>query len=711
MRNLAREVFVSNVLMAATAIIIFAVGLITLEYYRLEDSIAEARGLMLENQRKTLKIEVQRVADYIEFLRSSSLLSSNGTENLQKTVLKWIGSIRFGKHGYIFVHGFDGVVLSDAEQGLVGRNASGFEDIHGQNFIRELTRIAREPGGGFLTYYGPFKPDSGKSSRIMSYARSDAKWHWVIGAGEYLDDIENEAAKLSGGFWTHSRQRLTEGIFLLLVLIFLAWMYSERVKNRIKANFKVYFDFFERSIRELKPMDPRSLYYDEFKTLAISANEMVSRRLVLEEENRNLEKKLRLSMKMELIGRVAGGVAHDLNNILGGIINFPELILLQLPNNSPVRADVEAIREAGARASTVVRDLLSMTRSGMAVRKPVDLNALILSFVSSPELLERKRLIPGVDFCLDLMERPAMTQGAKVHLTRVIANLFFFALSACETAAEHPDEDEQHAPKTSDGSPDSIAANSEGSHDGPRQIVISTSEAFFSAPACRFEIINPGAYFAITVSNPFQVIADEHLQRIFEPFYATKVMGWSGSGLALPVVWGIVKDHDGFIDITSSADHGTSIKVFFPACLETDRNMAESEVGDDIKASGERILVVDDDVEQRGIAVRFLADLGYRAESVPTGEKALELIETNEYDLLVIDMILGTGIDGLETFSRAMSLRPGIRAIIVSGFSESDRVREAMRIGVRAFVQKPYFLRQLGRVVKNSLSLNIVSEH
>jgi CheY-like chemotaxis protein len=180
-------------------------------------------------------------------------------------------------------------------------------------------------------------------------------------------------------------------------------------------------------------------------------------------------------------------------------------------------------------------------------------------------------------------------------------------------------------------------------------------------------------------------------------------MGRSGTGLGMTVVWGTVKDHEGCIDVKSTKGKGTTFTLYFPVTrkeLPKDKSLLSIE---DYMAKGESVLVVDDVEEQRDIASRILKRLGYSVTSVSSGEEAVNYLKDNSADLLVLDMIMDPGIDGYETYKRILKFHPKQKAIIVSGFSETKRVKEAQRLGAGAYVKKPFLLRKIGLAVRDEL--------
>ncbi len=207
----------------------------------------------------------------------------------------------------------------------------------------------------------------------------------------------------------------------------------------------------------------------------------------------------------------------------------------------------------------------------------------------------------------------------------------------------------------------------------------------------------------VTISDPGVGIPSGDIEKIFEPFYTKKVMRRSGTGLGMAVVWGTVKDHKGFIDVQSSEGKGTAFTLYFPITRQKVIKGQSVVSIEDYRGNGAAIIVVDDVKEQREIASGMLRELGYSVTSFPSGLEAVGHMRNNSADLLVLDMIMDPGIDGLDTYKRILQLHPGQKAIIVSGFSETERVREAQRLGARSYIKKPYTLDELGVAVRAAL--------
>jgi CheY-like chemotaxis protein len=247
-----------------------------------------------------------------------------------------------------------------------------------------------------------------------------------------------------------------------------------------------------------------------------------------------------------------------------------------------------------------------------------------------------------------------------------------------------------------------VSNGAEAMLDGGK-MVIRTENRYEDRSKNAYDDIKEGDYATVTVIDNGIGISQEDLERIFEPFYTKKSMGRSGTGLGMAVVWGTVKDHQGYIDIQSKEGEGTSITLYFPVTRKEIKKEVDLVSLESLMGHGETILVVDDIKEQREIASEILEKLGYTVTTVSSGEEALTYVQESPTDLMVLDMIMDPGMDGLETYQRVLAINPSQKAIIASGYSESKRVKEAQRLGAGEYVKKPYLLEKIGRAVRVEL--------
>jgi CheY-like chemotaxis protein len=235
-------------------------------------------------------------------------------------------------------------------------------------------------------------------------------------------------------------------------------------------------------------------------------------------------------------------------------------------------------------------------------------------------------------------------------------------------------------------------------------IRIASTNLYVDRPIRGYDKVQEGDYVVVEIQDGGIGIAPEDRVKIFEPFYTKKVMGRSGTGLGMAVVWGAVKDHDGYIDVQSDESGGSLFTLYFPVTRQTLNLKTALPAFQEYTGQGESILVVDDVAEQRDISTGILTRLGYTVTAVSSGEEAVAFLQHNAVDLVVLDMIMDPGVDGLETFKRLLKLDPRVKAVIASGFSETDRVREALQLGAGPYIKKPYTMEKIGMAIKKRLS-------
>ena len=383
-----------------------------------------------------------------------------------------------------------------------------------------------------------------------------------------------------------------------------------------------------------------------------------------------LEVQLQRIKKMEAIGMLAGGVAHDLNNILTGIVSYPDLLLMQLPENSSLRDPILTIKKSGEKATAIVQDLLTLARRGVVVNDIINLNTIVTEYLKSPEHQKILSFHNGVRVITDFEENLFNIEGSSVHISKSIMNLVSNAAEAMPEGGE---------------------------------ITISTKAVYIDHPIGNYEKVNEGEYVLLSVSDTGSGLSIEDSEKIFEPFFTKKKMGRSGTGLGMSVVWGTVKDHKGYIDVQTAVGTGTTFYLYFPVTREKLKVAEPASHIEEYKGNGETILVTDDVKEQRDIAQRIFSELGYTVNTADSGEKAVEYVEKNVVDVIILDMIMAPGIDGLETYERILKLRPGQKAIITSGFSETDRIRKCKEIGVKQYIKKPYTIEKIAQAVRAEL--------
>ena len=373
--------------------------------------------------------------------------------------------------------------------------------------------------------------------------------------------------------------------------------------------------------------------------------------------------------KMESLGLLAGGVAHDLNNILSGIIGYPELILMDLPENSKLRKPVEAMLESGKKSAAIVQDLLTVARGVAIAKEPLSLNHMVNEYLDSSEHEQLKQFHPSVTVVVNQDANLLNIKGSHVHVRKVLMNLVSNAGEAIE---------------------------------GSGTITLSTANRYLDWPLRGYDTVKPGEYAVLSVSDDGSGISADDLDRIFEPFYTKKVMGRSGTGLGLTVVWNVMQDHEGYIDVRSDRNT-TTFELYFPITREkTTTNELPVSI-EDCQGNGETILVVDDLKSQQEIVCTILSKLGYEATSVSSGEEAVEYLKEKPVNLIILDMIMDPGINGRQTYEQIIANNPEQKAIVTSGYAETADVKEVLRLGAGQYLKKPLTINTLALAVKTEL--------
>ena len=386
-----------------------------------------------------------------------------------------------------------------------------------------------------------------------------------------------------------------------------------------------------------------------------------------EEERSKLQVKLERAERMEALGILAGGVAHDLNNTLVPLLAIPELMLSKLPEDSELREHALLIKRATKRAADTIGDLLTLARRGIYEMKPLNLNSLLNVFINSHEFIEIQKQKPNVILESDFDKDLPNIIGSNAHLSKVVMNLVKNAYEAINQSG---------------------------------RLSIKTSKIYLATKLKAYIEIKPGNYVLLEIEDDGTGIRDDVLHKIFEPFYTDKEMGSSGTGLGLAVVWGVLKDHDAFIDVGTVLGSGTKFSVYFPMSDEIE----EAYENDPIYDHGtENILVVDDLEVQRETFEQILSSLGYHVDSVENGHLAIEFVKQHDVDLIVLDMLMEEEFDGLDTYREIKKIKENQKAIIVSGFALNERVEEAMKLGVGKYVRKPYTIEELGKAIRTEL--------
>jgi len=380
-----------------------------------------------------------------------------------------------------------------------------------------------------------------------------------------------------------------------------------------------------------------------------------------------LQDRLVRSEKMESIGRLAGGVAHDLNNILSGLVSIPDLLLQDIKEDNEIKSSLEIIKKSGEKAGAIVNDLLTLSRRQVFKKEVININSLINDILNSHtyKSLHKEHSKISINFIPD--QNLFNISGSAIYLENAIMNLIINSMEAMPLGGE---------------------------------IMIQTENyLYFDEKEDKYidDVI-------LTIKDNGMGISNEDCNKIFEPFYSKKVLGRSGTGLGLAIVWATIKDHGGTISVISKKNKGTTFKITLPVENKKAIEVINKDEPLQYIGNGENIIVIDDVDIQRELAKKILKKLNYKSKSFSNGRDAINYLYTKKTDLILLDMILEDGMDGLEIYKKILEINPNQKVIIVSGFAEINAIEEAKKLGAATFVRKPYTIKTLAKAIWEKLN-------
>lgn len=396
---------------------------------------------------------------------------------------------------------------------------------------------------------------------------------------------------------------------------------------------------------------------------------------------RNLEEQLQQSQKMQAVGTLAGGVAHDFNNILAGILGNLDLALSKLGPKHEYAHYLITASGAAERARDLTRQLLAFGRKAELRKKNINLTKSIMETVQLLEQTIDRRIHLAAKVAPDL----DLVSADEGQMNQVIMNLCVNARDAIMTALQ-------------EGEP-ARAMGSE--HVG---ITIEAQNVILEEKEIRLSSASPGKYVEISVSDTGCGMTDEIQDRMFEPFFTTKPLG-KGTGLGLPTVYGIIQQHEGWITVDSEPGRGAVFHIYLPAVSPNGTEIEIEDAPAEIPRGGETILLADDEEMIREFASEFLEGLGYQVLLAADGLEALEIYEKKqgEIDLVILDMVMPC-LTGLEVLKRILSINPAAKIIISSGNALPVLDDETqLTPAPNAFISKPYHISEMASAIRQVL--------
>jgi nitrogen-specific signal transduction histidine kinase len=390
----------------------------------------------------------------------------------------------------------------------------------------------------------------------------------------------------------------------------------------------------------------------------------IDERKQAEAERARLEQRLRQAEKMEAVGRLAGGIAHDFNNILGGILGYAEMLAESAPPGSPLKRYADNVLTGASRASGLVEQILSYSRSQRGQRVPVDLGGIVAETLE----LVRGSLAPAITLEAELPSAPLYVVGDETQLHQVTMNL-------CTNA---------------------IHAMGEG---GALRLTLEPVDVAAERTLAH-TTLRAGAYACLTVEDTGSGMDQATLTRVFEPFFTTKEVG-KGTGLGLSLVYGIVTDSGGAIDVTSAPGRGSRFAIYLPR-VDTPAAIEDAAAGPIERGHGERVLVVDDEEALVAVTAEVLKHIGYEPVGCSDGAAALAAFEAGRIDAVIADEVM-PGLTGTELARALRRQRADLPIVLVSGYSGPMLTERALAVGITEVLKKPVQSREIASALARAL--------
>lgn len=643
------------------------------------------RKKYVETQKILLKTEVTNLLSYIKEMRKQTqntirmnlpymeeMLSRYNVilEYEQQEILNRIVYLRFGREGYFFGSTDKGEPLfSNGEITIGTKSVWNLTDPDGVKIIQEQHKAAQKQEGDFVHYRWK-KLDSEFPSPKLSFVMAIPEWNWTVGAGLYLDTIETTINEKRGALKKDLLNKIIASIFILSALCLLIFYWARHIAAHLHKSISTFSTFFQQAATNLVTIKPEMLHFRELQEIAEGANRMIIDQKLAIQEKMKLQQKLRQSHKMEAIGTLAGGIAHDINNILSVIIGNVELAIYDTNEINPLFKNLDAIRTSSLNAKNIVRQLLSFSRQTDEEKITLNLNMLVKESL----ILLRTSIPSSISIKTDLTSEDSFINANSTQIHQVLLNL-------CSNAA--------HAMEAKGGLLE-IAT---------RVVAISDSDSG-----------KVEERIMLSVKDQGHGMVPEIIEKIFDPYFTTKTIG-KGTGMGLSVVHGIIQNHGGNISVSSSPENGTTFEILFPVVRNTSINTDKLPKRELPRGKG-NILVVDDDESLVNMQKEFFERLGYKVtvSTKPVDALALFTATPQFFQLVITDMTMPV-MNGEELIRRILSIRPDMPIVLCTGYHDKINGQTANETRATICFTKPIdsfeFARAIGDILSTQQPVNL----
>ncbi len=625
--------------------IVFGITIISIEiiksYHNFKFQSKTMRKNYIEQKKIIVKNEVERVVKLIHYEKKYY----KNIQELQPKLLKRIGKICFGenKNLFIFIVSYDGTILlvDKTQSKIVGKNM--FQLSKNAAKLAQMERDAvRNPNGGFIDYNWT-KPSTGKLAPKTSFMKGIKEWEWMVGAGVYLDDVEDDIAIMSNKLKQETYGRIKWFSLTIVLVVLLLFLLLNRLNKKMQKDLNLFVSFFDKAAAADEIININLIQFSEIYEMAKNVNKILLEKRKNEEELSQIE-------KLKSIGLLAGGIAHDFNNILAGILGNIQLAKMFMNENDEAFTTLSISEKAVGRATDLTKQLLTFAKGGDPVIGTVKLPNLIQSVA--------KFNLSGCNIKLhcELSDTLWEVKAEKGQISQVIANLIINAKDAMSNAGN----------------------------------IYIKAENFKNTD---FEKLNINEnYVKIIITDEGKGISKTNLENIFNPYFTTKS---SGRGLGLSIVLSIIKKHNGHIEIKSQENEGSVFTIYLPANDEDNiGNIIIPKPEKKEKITKINILIMDDEDMIRLSLSSMLTLSGYNVDTVEHGEGAIQkYIEAKDknkpFDIVVMDLTILGKMGGKDAVAELLKIDPNVKAIVMSGYSEDAVMANYLDYGFKGKLDKP----------------------